>query len=443
VVNALGFDALSPIQSASIPVLLSGADIIGESTTGSGKTLAFALPLLEKISTEGRELQALILCPTRELVEQVAQTIRSAGRFKKNLLVTTLIGGQPSFLQIKSLIHGAHIVVGTPGRVGDMIGREKLDLSQVHTVVLDEADRMLDMGFRDAIEAIVERTPSERQTALFSATFPPTIESLSRRFQRKPVRVKILKTAAESVAIEQLAYKISDANRLDALTQLLSQGGFESVLVFCNLKTSVDSVTLALQDAGLRADKIHGGLEQADRSRVLARFRNGSIRILVATDVAARGLDIAGLDAVFHFELARDPEVHVHRTGRTGRAGKTGTSVTLYTSADEYRLTRLSEVGVALVKKTFAASKHSAPTAVTLLETIEIIGGRKDKLRPGDILGALTGEGCGLPGTAIGKIEIQDRLSYVAVERQYAHRALKSLQGGKIKNRRFAVHLAS
>ncbi len=425
-------------------MLRAGQDIIGESKTGSGKTLAFGLPLLEKISTEGRVLQALILCPTRELVEQVAQSLRVAGRFKPNLLITTLIGGQPSFLQIKSLLHGAHIVVGTPGRVGDMIEREKLDLSSVHTVVLDEADRMLDMGFRDAIEAIVDRTPRERQTALFSATFPPTIESLSRRFQKKPVRVTIERQAAECSDIEQIAYRISEPNRLVSLTQLLVQGGYESVLVFCNLKVSVDAVTDALQKAGLRVDKIHGGLEQSDRTRVLARFRNGSIRILVATDVAARGLDIDGLDAVFHFELGRDPEVHVHRSGRTGRAGKTGTSVLLYTAAEEYKLRRIEEdAGAPVNKQVFTPSKHSGPVAQTQLETLEINGGRKDKLRPGDILGALTGDAGGLPGSAVGKIEIQDRISYVAIEKQYAQRALKSLQGGKIKNRRFAVHPVS
>jgi ATP-dependent RNA helicase DbpA len=440
----LGFTELSPIQAASIPVLLAGRDIIGESKTGSGKTLAFGLPLLEKITTQGRVLQALILCPTRELVEQVAHTLRSAGRFKPNLLITTLIGGQPSFLQIKSLLHGAHIVVGTPGRVGDMIEREKLDLSQVHTVVLDEADRMLDMGFRDAIEAIVDRTPAQRQTALFSATYPPTIESLSRRFQKQPLRVTIERAASELTDIEQVAYRVSEPNRLDALTQLLVQGTYESVLVFCNLKASVDDVTTALQKAGLRVDKIHGGLEQSDRTRVLARFRNGSIRVLVATDVAARGLDIAGLDAVFHFELARDPQVHIHRSGRTGRAGKTGTSVSLYTPSEEYKLRRIEEdAGAPLQQRVFTPTKHSAPVVQTQLETLEINGGRKDKLRPGDILGALTGDAGGLPGTAIGKIEIQDRISYVAVEKQYAHRALKSLQAGKIKNRRFAVHPVS
>jgi ATP-dependent RNA helicase DbpA len=437
--SGLGFATLTPIQARSIPVLREGKDLIGEAATGSGKTLAYGLPLLEKISTQGRTLQALILCPTRELCGQVATSLRSAGRFKNNLLVTTLVGGEPSFLQIKALLFGTHIVVATPGRLVDLMGRGKVDLANVHTLVMDEADRMLDMGFAEAIETIVEKIPTDRQTALFSATFPPEIKALSARFLKNAVRITA--PTAERPAISETAILVREEDRLKALTQTLIEEGFESVLVFCNLKLGVDAVAAALVAAKLRADKIHGGLEQLDRNRVLARFRNGSVRVLIATDVAARGLDIEGLDAVINFDLARDPEVHVHRIGRTGRAGKPGKAISFYSSKEAYRLQKTEEFSKSKSeRRSFVPSKASVTAKEYEMETIEISGGRKDKLRPCDILGALTGEACQVPGTLIGKIEIQDRVSYVAVEKQHAHRALKGLQSGKIKGRRFCAY---
>ncbi len=437
--SGFGFSALTPIQALSIPVLRKGSDLIAEAATGSGKTLAYGLPLLEKIDTQGRTLQALVLCPTRELCGQVAKALRNAGRFKSNLLVTTLVGGEPSFLQIKALLFGTHIVVATPGRLMDLMDRGKVDLARVHTLVLDEADRMLDMGFSDAIEAIAAKVPSERQTALFSATFPHEIRSLSARFLKGPVRITA--PAADRPAISETAVLVKEEDRLKALTQTLVEAGFESVLVFCNLKSGVDEVAAACVAAKLRADKIHGGLEQLDRNRVLARFRNGSVRVLIATDVAARGLDIEGLDAVINFDLARDPEVHVHRIGRTGRAGKTGQAISFYSSKEAYRLQKIEEFSKGKAeRKSFLSSKVGIASKEREMETIEISGGRKDKLRPCDILGALTGEACQVPGTLIGKIEIQDRVSYVAVEKQHAHRALKGLQGGKIKGRRFCAY---
>ncbi len=443
-IEALGFKALTPIQAQCLPLLRKGLDVIGQSQTGSGKTLAFALPLLEKIETKNKTPQALVLCPTRELCDQVARTVRSLARFKKDLLVTTIVGGQPAYHQIKTLSHGTQIVVGTPGRVGDLIQRGKLDLSQVHSVVLDEADRMLDMGFRDAIESILGFTPAKRQTALFSATFPSTIESLSKRFQKSPVKIAIEVPDSEKPKIEEFAYCIAEANRLTTLTRILVENAHESVLVFCNLKTSVDEVTKALRKAGLRADKIHGDLEQIDRDRVMACFRNGTIQILVATDVAARGLDVSGLDAVVNFEFAKDPQTHVHRIGRTGRAGKSGSAFTLWTHHEKPKLERLEDfTGKPLNAATLKATPNKNLPKYTLLETIEISGGRKSKLRAGDILGALTGEGCGLQGTSIRKIEIKDLYSYVAVEQSVVHQAVKGLQRGKIKGRRFLASVVT
>lgn len=443
-VEASGFKTFTPIQAQCIPLLRQGLDLIGESQTGSGKTLAFALPLLEKIHTQGRVLQGLVLCPTRELCDQVVRTIRSMGRFKKDLLVTTVVGGQPAYHQIKALMNGAHIVVGTPGRLGDLLNRGKIDLSQVHTVVLDEADRMLDMGFREPIEYILGFTPAERQTALFSATFPPTIESLSRRYQRSPKRITVEIPLSEKPLIHQTAYCIPESARLTTLTRLLVENRCESALVFCNLKTSVDEVTAALKNVGLSVDKIHGDLEQIDRDRVMACFRNGSVRILVATDVAARGLDVSGLDAVVNFEIAKDPQTHVHRIGRTGRAGKSGNAFTLWSEREKPKIERIEAfMGMTLEQGKLKPVAHKNIARMPELETIEISGGRKAKLRPGDILGALTGEGCHLAGTAIGKIEIKDHKSYVAVDKAFARQAVKALQQGKIKGRRFLVSLVA
>ncbi len=434
--ESLGFQNPTPIQALSFPALRAGQDLIGESRTGSGKTLAFLLPILEKLSTEGRALQAMVLCPTRELCEQVTREARLAGRTKPNLLVATLTGGTPIYFQIRALLHGAHIIVATPGRLLDLMGREKVDLSTIRTVVLDEADRMLDMGFREPLEQILAKTPADRQTVMFSATFPPTIEKLSGRFQKNPVRISV---PDERPTIEQSAVPVTPETRAQTLARALQGSDLESVLVFCNFKASVDQVAQALRGAGVRADKIHGDLEQIERDRVMARFRNGSTRVLVATDVAARGLDISGLDAVINYEIAKDPPTHVHRVGRTGRAGKPGKAITFFLPAEQEKLQRIEAYQEAKIPRAgFGVAKASAPASVW--ETLELGAGRRDKLRPGDILGALTGQGCELPGTAVGKIQIHDRVSYVAVEHGFLKKALRSLQAGRIKNRRITVY---
>lgn len=442
VIAEMGYGQLTSVQAQTIPPLLEGKDVIGQAKTGSGKTAAFAIGLLEKIDMGTRDIQALVLCPTRELVNQVAEQIRKLGRYRPNLQVRTLYGGRPAAFERRSMEHGVHVIVGTPGRILDHLGRGALDFSQVKTVVLDEADRMLDMGFQDKIEAILSATPRTRQTALFSATFPRTIASLCRRYQREPRHIVVETPASELPKIEQVFYRCNPDRKAAALIAWLQSRNLNSVLVFCNLKARVDEVAAALADAGLSADRIHGDLEQHERERVMAKFRNQSTRVLIATDVAGRGLDIAGLDAVVCFDLPAEPEQYIHRIGRTGRAGQTGLAVSFVTDAEGPKLARLREcTGLAievlpadrLSQRLSAASVPGVP-----MVTLSILGGRKNKLRPGDILGAMTGE-AGIPGDRVGKIEIQDRVSFVAVARPSAEAAYSFFQHGKIKGRRFQV----
>ena len=441
VVAELGYSQLTPIQAAGIPPLLDGKDLIGQSRTGSGKTAAFSIPILEKIDTTKKEIQALVLSPTRELCLQVAREIRKLGRYQKDLQVLTLFGGHPVYLDLKPLKHGApHIIVGTPGRLLDHIERKSIDLSTAKVVVLDEADRMLDMGFRDTIEAILKNTTAERQTALFSATFPVTIEGLSKKYMRSPIRVTIETSESD---IEQICYMVRPEEKTNALVTFLKNRALESTLVFCNLKVVVDEIHQALRKAGYSADKLHGDLEQREREQVMAKFRNSSIRILVATDVAARGIDVAGLDAVINFDMPSDPAHYVHRIGRTGRAGKKGLAISFVTDKESFKLTRIKEEtqydipverGVSL-KKVSATTEISAKT----MDTLSISGGRKEKLRAGDILGALTGD-AGIGGDDVGKIEILDHVSYVAIARSSSKEALARLKDGKIKGRKFLVN---
>lgn len=449
VVQELGYEKLTPIQAESIPHLLEGRDLIGQSKTGSGKTAAFSLPILENLDLNSRSrIQALILCPTRELCTQVAREIRKLGRRHSGLQVLILAGGSPLFAQLSALSKGVHIAVGTPGRVIDHLSRRTLDLRGVRTVVLDEADRMLDMGFEADMEDILGQTPENRQTVLFSATFPKSIESMSRAYQNHPVRVTIEDDGAPSPQIQQIVYEVEQEDKVRALVSLLQKKPSESAIVFCNLKTTVIELERTLARAGASADAIHGDLEQYDRDRVMAKFRNQSTRVLIATDVAARGLDVENLDTVYNFDLPQTPDVYIHRIGRTGRAGKSGVAISFATAKQRNRVTDIEEqTGVSLSRQplpTFEAVKdvaEAAPIQEAKMETLMISGGRKDKVRPGDILGALTGEAGGLSASDVGKIEIHDRFSYVAVAKHVAQDALHSLTEGKIKGRRFRVSL--
>jgi len=443
----LGYKLPTPVQAACIPALLKGKDLIGQSKTGSGKTAAFALPILQGIELERRALQALVLCPTRELCAQVAREIRKLGRNLHGLAVLELVGGQPSRPQREALERGVHIVVGTPGRLLDHLQRGTLVATGIRTAVLDEADRMLDMGFGPDVHHILRCLPTSRQTVLFSATFPDAIEVLSAALQRNPERVTIEEPQSAEVEIRQLRMDVEPADKLQALAWLLHEYQPESVLVFCNFKASVSQLTDALTKAGINAGRLDGDLDQFHRDQVLARFRNQSLRVLVATDVAGRGIDVEGLDLVVNFELPQQPEVYVHRIGRTGRAGKSGLAVSLIGSRQLDRVQLIEELtgrSIQMLSSDHAGSVSNLLRSIAgppKMATILISGGRQDKIRPGDILGALTGESGGLQGSDIGKIEVSQRLSYVAVAHEHGSHATKRINAGRIKKKRFRATL--
>jgi ATP-independent RNA helicase DbpA len=436
----LSYHEMTPIQAQSLPLILNTQDVIAQGKTGSGKTAAFGLGLLQKLNIRKFKVQALVLCPTRELADQVSKEIRRLARAIPNIKILTLTGGVAFGPQVGSLEHGVHIVVGTPGRIEDHLSRGTLKLRDVQTLVLDEADRMLDMGFQDQIENIIDEIPSERQTLFFSATFPPKIEAISSRIMRKPKMVKVSSQHGDDT-IEQHFYKINDsAQRLTAIRLLLSQFKSESTVIFCNMKVETQEVASALKKYGFSSAALNGDLEQKDRDQTLVKFSNKTINVLVATDVAARGLDIEKLDMVINYQLAHDTEQHIHRIGRTGRAGSTGIACTFYSNKDDYRISLLEDY---LQKK---ISSESLPPQSILsnepnkapMATLQITGGKKQKVRPGDILGALTGKQ-GIEGKQVGKITIFDNHAYVAVNRDVANAALDKLSNGKLKGRNFRV----
>jgi ATP-independent RNA helicase DbpA len=447
VAQELGFTQPTAIQTQSIPLLLQGKDLIAQSQTGSGKTAAFSLPILQNLSLQGRRVQALILCPTRELCAQVAREIRRLGRRHPGLQVLTITGGAPIFSQLNALSKGVHLVVGTPGRVMDHLRRGSLDLSSVSTVVLDEADRMLEMGFQEDMEDILSQVPESRQTVLFSATFPQNVEGLSRKYQRTPERITIERSNQTVAAIQQVLVEVEPENRLKALLKIIEQKQPESMIIFCNFKASVNELMESLSQSGLSVGALHGDLEQYDRDRIMAKFRNKSLKALVATDVAARGIDIESLDAVVNFELPSQPEVYVHRVGRTGRAGREGFAVSFITAREKAKVRAIEQfASVRFEKLDLGSLKDVDPQTIqeqiqgaAEMRTLYISGGRKEKVRPGDILGALTGEAGRLSAADVGKIEIHDHFSYVAVSAHLADTALERLRNGRIKGRKFKV----
>jgi ATP-dependent RNA helicase DbpA len=446
VVAELGFKKLTSIQAASMPSLLSGLDLIGQSATGSGKTVAFALPLLERLDLGTRELQGLVLAPTRELSAQVARELRKLGRRQPGLSVALLSGGEPVREQTRTLERGAHLAVGTPGRVLDHLRRRTLRVHRVATIVLDEADRMLDMGFQPDIEKVLKALPSPRQVVLFSATFPASIRELSTKYQKSPVSVRVDAPLEGKPDIVELVVRTSAEKKLEALCWTLAEHPHASALVFANQKLTVAELEPALRAKGVDVASLHGDLEQRDRERVMAKFRNGSTRVLLATDVAARGIDLDSLSLVVNLDLPSQPEVYVHRIGRTGRAGKSGLAVSLCAPADEPKLRAIEEYTGRSLFPVRPDGRSPARTDAPKdgggsapMDTLRLSGGRKDKLRAGDILGALTGEAGGLRGTDVGKIEIHDHFSFVAVTKAASQKALSSLRAGRIKGRRFRV----
>jgi ATP-dependent RNA helicase DbpA len=446
VVAELGFATPTPVQARAIPLLLAGRDLVGQSTTGSGKTAAFGLAILQKLKRGERHPQALILCPTRELCAQVARDFRKLGRREAGLAVLVLAGGQPMNPQLAALQQGVHVVVGTPGRALDHIKRGSLDLSGIATVVVDEADRMLDMGFGEEMEKILSAAPQPRQTVFFSATYPRSIETMTEVHQHDPERLTVAESAGPQSLLRQLAHTVDEGSRLGTLLGILRTNPPESAIVFCNFKATVARVEQALGAAGVSTASLHGNLEQKDRDFVMAKFRNHSVRVLVATDVAARGLDIEGLDLVVNFELPFQPEIYIHRIGRTGRAGKPGLAVSLVGPQDRAKVKAIeAAIGSPLERQAAGADTAASPSVVhadATMETLYISGGRKDKVRPGDILGALTGEAGGFPASDVGKIEIHDRFSYVAIAKGSAERAVQQLGNGRIKGKKFKVGLA-
>lgn len=440
--SRLGFENPTPIQVGALPHALKGRDLIAMAQTGSGKTAAFGIPLVENLHPRRFVVQALVLCPTRELADQVSKSLRELAVARDNVKVLSLCGGVSIGPQIGSLSHGAHIVVGTPGRIQDHLRKGTLKLDQLKTLVLDEADRMLDMGFQEAVEDIIGQAPEKRQTLMFSATWPDTIRKLSEQYQREPVDVRIDSQAIESDIAERF-YEIAPGQQVQALAALLSLHQPASCIAFCTRKQQCDEVAAELNDLGFSALPLHGDLEQRDRDSVLVRFGNQSCSVLVATDVAARGLDIKSLPLVVNVEPARDPEVHTHRIGRTGRAGEQGLAVTFCTPSQAHKINRLEAERKQEVEWGGTADLLATPLKPSdpAMTTLCIAGGRKDKVRPGDVLGALTGE-AGLPGKVVGKIDLFDFQCFVAVEKKSAAMALKRLEQGRIKGRRMRVRYA-
>ncbi len=504
-VAELGYEEPTPIQAETIRPLIEGRDVIAQAQTGTGKTAAFAIPIVECVTPEDGRVQALVLTPTRELAVQVAEATHRLGR-SKGLTVLPVYGGQPIYRQLQALRRGVQVVIGTPGRVLDHLRRGTLDLSAVKYVVLDEADEMLDMGFIEDIESILESAPPERQTALFSATIPPRIAALAGKYLRDAVRVTIAPTALTIPAIDQWYVEVTPSSRLDVLTRLLDHDAPESAIIFARMKRDVDELGEALQSRGFSAETLHGDLNQPQRDRVMQRFRSGQVELLVATQVAARGLDITGVTHVFNYAIPEDAESYVHRIGRTGRAGATGKAITLV-QPNELRLLRIieriigqkirplrlptiadvaarrREVLKAALREQIAtgnltpflvmvnelaaefdlatiaaaAAKLAMDGDRPLTEMIEIEDasdgvepgmvrlflniGRSHGVRPGDIVGAIANES-GLPGRAIGAIDIYDTTTFVEVPSAASERVIQALQRTTIKGQQVQAQVA-
>ncbi|MBA4193075.1 MAG: ATP-dependent RNA helicase DbpA [Comamonadaceae bacterium] len=437
----LGYEQMTPIQAAALPPALLGRDLIARAQTGSGKTAAFALTLLTQLNPRHFGVQSLVLCPTRELADQVATEIRRLAAASDNIKVVTLCGGVPLRGQLATLEHGAHVVVGTPGRVLDHLQRQSLQLDGLRTLVLDEADRMLDMGFADDIAAVVRSCPAQRQTLLFSATYPDDIAKLSARILRDPLTVAVA-DAPQAGRIEQRWYQVTEKERLHTVGRLLMHLRPASTMAFCNTKVQCNDLVEVLRAQGIGALALHGDLEQRDRDQVLVRFANRSCPVLVATDVAARGLDIPSLAAVINVDTTADAEVHVHRIGRTGRAGEDGLALNLASLDEMGRVGRIEQLtGQEAQWFPLDSLKDSGQGPLLApMSTLHIQGGRKEKIRAGDVLGALTAD-LGYTREQVGKISINDWSTYVALERSVAAEAARRLAGTRIKGRSVKVRL--
>jgi ATP-dependent RNA helicase DbpA len=445
----LGYETMTPVQAASLPPALNGRDLIVQAHTGSGKTASFGIAMLQKLNPALFAVQGLVLCPTRELADQVAQELRRLARGIGNIKILTLTGGVSMHPQIASLEHGAHIVVGTPGRLRDHLSRSTLDLKRISMLVLDEADRMTDMGFYDDIAAIARECPQWRQTLMYSATYPADIQAASAELMREPERIEVVASEGAGALIEQRFYEAGFGDRDAAVAALLAHEKPVSAIVFCNTKVHCQELAGLLRERGFSALALYGELEQRDRDEILLLFANRSCSVLVATDVAARGLDIADLDIVINAGMPKDPDTYVHRIGRTGRAGATGLSLSVCTPGDKKWVAAVQALQGVPAQwhplPDLVEGEHAAPAPMV---TLCVSGGKKDKLRPADLLGALTGE-AGLTREQVGKINIFQFASYVALERSCAQAALRRLaqdsklgaEFGAIKGRNFKMRV--
>lgn len=441
--HSISYTIMTKVQAETLPEILAGRDVLARAKTGSGKTAAFGLGLLNRLIVSDFSTQALVLCPTRELADQVAKEIRRLAREIGNVKVLTLCGGAPFGPQSTSLQRSPHVVVGTPGRVLKHLEKRNLQLAWLKTVVLDEADRLLDMGFTEQLDAILSHVPAKRQCLLFSATYPTSIKAISRRCQKDALIVDV--TEEEKPAeISQYWCPVTRDNRISQLCNALTEFGGELNIVFCNTKIDCAEVARQLHAQGIAALALHGDLEQRERTQVLVRFANRSATVLVATDVAARGLDVNEVDAVFNFELPKQAEVYVHRIGRTARAGRQGIAVSLIEEREQWRLQGIAELQPDALLSERAIDSDTSKPADSLrpaMTTLQINGGKKNKLRAGDILGALTAAG-GIEGDKVGSIDLFDTFAFVAVSSAVAKTALQQLAGRPIKGRKFRVRKA-
>ena len=438
-IASLGYEHMTAIQAQTLPVLLKRQDLLAQAKTGSGKTAAFAIGLLEKLEVLTYQTQAVVLCPTRELADQVSKEIRRLAKNIANIKILTLCGGQAFGDQLASLERNPHIVVGTPGRILKHLQKGSLEFDAIETLVLDEADRMLDMGFHEDIMLIIDSIPRMRQTLLFSATYPAEIRKISDLIQRDPIEIRIEATH-DNQTIKQTFYQINKGERSKTMVAVLQHYRPESSLVFCNRKQQCQELADDLWRQGFHVLALHGDLEQFERDQVLVQFSNKSSSILIATDVASRGLDIKDLAAVINYDLSLDAEVHIHRIGRTGRAGKPGQAISLFLETEQFRVDGIAKFqdNAITIESTASLKPRANFKLVPPMATLLINGGRKDKIRAGDILGAVTATEK-LKGKDIGKIDIFDKLSYVAIARPLAKQALKILSESKIKGRKFRV----
>ena len=507
-ITEMGFEEASPIQAQAIPVVLEGRDMIGQAQTGTGKTAAFGLPLLQKVDPKVKKLQAVVLLPTRELAIQVAEELRRFAKFMHGIKVLPVYGGQDIVRQIRALKDGTQIVVGTPGRVMDHMRRKTVKMDHVHTVVLDEADEMLNMGFLEDMETILSQLPEERQTLMFSATMPQAIADIAKKFQKDPVTVRVIKKELTVPKVTQYYYEVKPKNKVEVMCRLLDMYSPKLSIIFCNTKRQVDELVQALQGRGYFAEGLHGDLKQVQRDRVMESFRNGRTDILIATDVAARGIDVDDVEAVFNYDLPQDDEYYVHRIGRTGRAGRVGRSFSFVSGREVYKLKeiqrycktkiyaqkvpslndvantkmenvleeieqiienedltkflqiieeRVNESDYTAMDLAAAFLKYCSGQQETEEKDMEfgdtgaeeagmvrlfINIGKKNKAKPGDIVGAIAGES-GIPGKLIGTIDMFDKYTFVEVPREYARDVLNAMNHTKIKGKSVAVEPAN